>query len=96
MEKKIRFGDLVRTSGRPQVVTLWTEPKKDKQFTRAMKENRVLTVFHQSSNRKDYGRIGFDSNGPASYLVFPRALPKQRDARVIGINYQLIEEEIAA
>ena len=93
MDKTIRFGDLVRNAGRPEVVALWTDPKRDRQFTKAVRENRVVTVIQQpTSKRKDYGRIGFDQQAFASYLVFPRPLPHANDARVIGINYELIEE----
>ena len=93
MDKTIRFGDLVRNSGRPEVVALWTDPKRDRHFTKAVRENRVVTVIQQpTSKRKDYGRIGFEQQAFASYLVFPRPLPRANDARVIGINYDLIEE----
>ncbi len=93
MEKKIRFGDLVRNSGRPQSVTLWAEPKKIPSFRKAIKENRVLTLVQSPGTKaKDFGRIGFHEQPHASYLIFPRKLPTEADARVIGINYQLIEE----
>jgi hypothetical protein len=54
MGKTIRFGDLVRLSGRPQFITLWTAPEKDHRVSRAMKENRVLTVFEEPAK----GRMG--------------------------------------
>ena len=93
MEKKILFGDLVRNSGRPQTVTLWTDRKKDKGLAKAIKENRVLTVTQEpTSKRKDFGRIGFHEEPHSAYLAFPRALPRETEARVIGINYQLVEE----
>src|SRR5215831_17506162 len=93
MEKTIRFGDLVRNSGRPQTVTLWTDPKKDGSMQRAIQTNRVLTVIQEpTSKHKDYGLIGFHQKPSALYLVFPRPLPQDSDSRVIGINYQLIEE----
>jgi len=93
MDKTIRFGDLVRNSGRPEVVALWTDPKRDRQFTKAVRENRVVTVIQQpTSKRKDYGKIGFEQQAFASYLVFPRPLPHANDALVIGINYDLIDE----
>ena len=89
----IRFGDLVRGSGRPRVVTLWTEPKKDRSFSKARCENRVLTVHTDpASGRKDYGEIGFCREPGAFYLVFPERLPEKRKARIVGINYQLAEE----
>ena len=89
----IRFGDLVRESGRPRVVTLWIDPKKDRSFSKAIRENRVLTVHTDpASGRKDYGEIGFCRERGAFYLVFPERLPKERKARIVGINYQLAEE----
>lgn len=66
MERKLRFGDLVRNSGRPQIITLWTDPKKDRAFTRATKENRVLTVVQEPGTGKDYGWIGFKRHPRAS------------------------------
>lgn len=89
--KKIRFGDLVRHSGRPEIFILWTEPNMNRSFTRAIKENRVLTVILEQGKR-DYGTIGFERKPGAVFLLFPRPLPKGRDARVIGINYALVEQ----
>ncbi len=90
MEKKLRFGDLVRQSGRPELKTLWLEPKKDRALTRAIQDNRVLTVIQESGNRKDFGDIGFKHHPHATYLIFPRPLPPA--GRVIGINYLLMEQ----
>src|SRR5262249_15798525 len=89
--KTIRFGDLVRDSGKPRTVTLWCKPEDNPLLTGAMKQNRVLTVI-QEQGKKDHGVIGFKSEPGALYLVFPRALPHELDARVVGIDYQLIEE----
>src|SRR6476619_6395042 len=93
MGKTRRFGDLVRESGRPEVATLWTEPKKDRAFSKAIRENRVLTVeSNPTSKHKDFGRIGFHQVHGGIYLVFPKALPKDTDSRIVGINYQLTDE----
>jgi hypothetical protein len=93
MEKTIRFGDLVRNSGRPQTVTLWTDPKKDRSLQEAIRDNRVLTVVQEpTSKHKDYGLLGFHQQTSATYLIFPRSLPPVPDSRVVGINFQLIEE----
>ena len=93
MPNNVRFGDLVRDSGRPTVHTLWTKPGGDKPFMQAVKRNRVLTVVQDpTSKRKDYGEIGFHQRDSASYLVFPRPLPKTSAGRVIGINYQLLAD----
>ncbi|HLH53977.1 MAG TPA: hypothetical protein VKY92_10225 [Verrucomicrobiae bacterium] len=93
MAKNIRFGDLVRNSGRPKTVALWVKPEDNPAAARAIKENRILTVL-QESGRKDHGLIGFKVLPGALYLEFPRALPHADDAIVIGINYQLLEEPV--
>jgi len=93
MGKECRFNELVKNSGHPEVVTLWTKPQKDPGFMRAVKENRVLTVIHQRlGSKKDYGLIGFQLQPQAAYLVFPKPLPPLTDARVIGIHYELLAE----
>jgi len=60
---------------------------------KAVKENRVLTLIQApASKRKDFGRIGFHQEAFASYLVFPKPLPKETKPRVIGIKYDLMEQ----
>lgn len=74
-------------------VTLWMDPESDPSFSRAIKENRVLTLIQpRSSNHKDYGIIGFHKDPHASYLLFPRSLPQDGDLRVVGIRYELVDE----
>ena len=86
----IRFTDLVEKSGRPDVVALWTDPKKNREFQKALRENRVLTVKQEpAGTKKDYGRIGFFQERGVSYLVFPKSLPRS-DARVVGLKYELL------
>jgi hypothetical protein len=92
--KRLRFGDLVRNSGRPEVVTLWTKPEKNRALTDAVKKNRVLTVT-QEPGKRDRGMIGFQLKPGALFLVFPRPLPREQNARVVGINYQLVEQPVA-
>jgi hypothetical protein len=88
--KTIRFTKLVEHCGRPQVVTIWTAPKENPSFQRAVRENRVLTVRQDATGaKKDYGRIGFFRERGVSLLVFPKALPKS-NAQVIGIKYELV------
>ncbi len=91
MPKEIRFGELVKKSGKPKIVSLWTDPKRDQSFMKAVKENRILTLTQEpTSKRKDFGRIGFHPEPHVSYLVFPKPLPKDAAPRVIGIKYELI------
>jgi hypothetical protein len=93
MPKTLRFQDLVAKAGRPQAVTLWTDPGSDPSFTRAIKENRVLTLIQpRRTKHKEYGIVGFHEDPHASYLMFPRSLPENGDLRVIGIKYDLVDE----
>jgi len=85
----IRFRDLVKTAGTPEPKSLWTDPKADRDFMRAVKQKRVLTVV-QESKRKDFGELGFHQHAGALYFVFPKPLPAE-EGRVIGIKYDLAE-----
>jgi hypothetical protein len=96
MPKDIRFAELVKKSGKPETVTLWTKPEDNPSLMKAVRENRVLTVKHKPTEKhKDFGQIGFHQEPSALYLVFAKPLPKATDARVIGIKYDLVEEPVA-
>jgi len=93
MPKTIRFGDLVRIAGRPQPVTLWVAPEKNHSFSKAVRENKVLTIHSvPGSHKKHFGQIGFHQGEGVIYLVFPKRLPKEPESRIVGINYQLADE----
>lgn len=95
MAREVRFLQLVEASGKPETLALWTDPKKNLSFVKAMKENRVLTIIQKpEGNRKDVGQVGFHPQPHASYLVFPKRLPVAPDTRVIGLKYDLIAEPI--
>jgi len=91
MPKTIRFGDLVRSSGRPEVVTLWAAPEKDARVSSAMKENRVLTVFEEPG-KKAHGMLGLHPGPHSMFLIFPRTLTLEPQTRVVGVNYALAEQ----
>lgn len=92
--KKIRFSELVKKSGRPETVTLWTKPEDNPPFMKAVRENRVLTlVLKPNGNHPDYGEIAFHQGPNALYLVFAKSLPKVSGARVVGIKYDLFAEQ---
>lgn len=95
MSKEIRFSELVKKSGHPKTVTLWTDPEKNKDFMKAVRQNRVLTVVQQTHG-KDFGEVGFHEQPLALYLVFPKTLPAERGAHVIGLKYELIEEPVVS
>lgn len=90
---EVRFRKLVDKAGRPQIVSLWTNPKRDRGFMKAVKEGRVLTIIQEPrSHKKDFGRPGFHQDPHASYLVFPKPIAVSPESRVIGISYELAVE----
>jgi len=96
MSKTIRFTELVKRSGKPQTVALWTKPKDNPSFMKAVHDNRVLTVIQKpTGNQKDFGLIGLVQEQFALFMVFPKPLPKASEARVLGINYELVDEAAA-
>ncbi|MEO6036231.1 MAG: hypothetical protein ABIQ35_13325, partial [Verrucomicrobiota bacterium] len=91
MGQSIRFSALVKKSGSPRVAVFWTDPKSDRTFSKAIRENRVLTINQENVGSKmDYGTVGFHQEKNASYLVFPKPLSILRNTRVIGIKYEML------
>jgi hypothetical protein len=94
MPKEIRFSKLVQKGGKPEPMTLWTKPKDNPAFMNAINENRVVTVFQKpTGTKKDFGLVGFHQEQFATYLVFPKPLPKLGEVHVIGIKYDLLQEQ---
>lgn len=89
--KTVRFADLVRKFGRPEMVTLWTDPQKNVQFSKAIDENRVVTLKQITvGTKKDFGFIGFHKERNVSFLLFPKSIGYPVGTKVIGIKYDLI------
>jgi len=97
MSKTVRFAELVKAAGKPYVAALWSGPKDDRHFSRAVRENRVLTV-HQTigANKKDFGVVGYHEEKNVSYFVFPKRLRAQPETQVVGIKYDLLAPEPVA
>jgi hypothetical protein len=92
-KKTVRFARLVEECGQPEQVTLWTAPEENRDFTKAVKENRVVTVIHHNVGSKvDYGLVGFVKQPLASFLVFPKTLGYPAETKIIGIKYEQIAE----
>lgn len=87
----VRFTKIVEAVGKPEVVSLWTNPERDKNFMTAVRQNRVMSVKQETvGSAKDFGVVGFLREKNVSYLVFPKSLKEFEDRRVVGINYDLI------
>ena len=94
MSATSRFTSLAKKFGMPYATTLWTDPKADPEFLKAIKQNRVVTLFSENAGtRKDYGKIGFHPGPNANFLIFPKTLPKGDDSRIVGIQYGALAPE---
>jgi hypothetical protein len=89
-----RFASLAKKFGGPYAATLWSDPKSDPDFSKAIKQNRVVTIVSENvGSRKDYGKIGYHPGANASFLIFPKTLPKDDDSRIVGIQYDVLAPE---
>ena len=89
--KSVRFAAVVEKSGRPEPMTLWQGPEKDKRFKKALAEQRLMTIKQENAGtKKDFGLVGFWKDKKTSYLLFPRSLRQYEGKRVIGIKYDLV------
>ena len=87
--KTARFEAVVQEAGAPVSVTLWTKPEEDRDFMRAVKEGRVVTVIQQNvGTKKDFGLVGFHPHEMATYLVFPKAMSQPDQTKIVGIKYE--------
>ena len=94
--KTTRFATVVQTAGTPQVHLLLAAPKKDPTLQAAIRAERVMTVMQDNTgSRADRGEVGFHEGGERQYLIFPRSLRKYRGAKVVGVRYELLQEEPA-
>ena len=90
----IRFTQVVENSGRPEVYLILTDPKHDAHFQAALKAHRLMTVQHGSGGSKaSFGTVGYLPEAKGEVLIFPRSLRSFADDRVVGINFDLLEQE---
>jgi hypothetical protein len=91
--KTARFAVVVKEAGRPETVFLWSKPEHNPDLMKAVRQNRVMTIKQETKGTgKDFGIVGFIQEKNVSYLVFPKPLNPFKDARIIGINYDLIKD----
>ena len=84
--KTSRFNAVLEKCGRPEVYTLWQDPKKDRHFQSLLKNNRVMTI-RPSEAGTDFGVIGFEKGNGARYLTFPKSLKRLEGQRIVGIDW---------
>src|SRR5688500_19776013 len=82
-KKTVRFAALVEAAGQPEYATLWTKPEQDRDFMRAVKEDRIVTLIQRNvGTKKDYGLVGFFLQKNAGFLVFPRGIEDRKSTRL--------------
>ena len=79
-KKTVRFAELVKKLGKPEQVVLWSALEDDRDFSKAVKARRVVTVFQQNvGSNKDYGLVGFSrSLGRCSWFFRTRLAMRMR------------------
>jgi hypothetical protein len=93
MGDTVRFTELVQTCGRPEVYLPLADPKQDRNFIQAIKEQRVLSLKQQpTGTKKDFGTVGFLPEKHVSYLIFPKPLTAFAERRIIGIKYDTLQQ----
>lgn len=93
-KKTVRFAELVKKFGKPEQVVLWSALEDDRDFSKAIKERRVVTVFQQNvGSKKDYGLVGFFQKPGTVFLVFPKAISYADETKVVGIKYEQVQEQ---
>ncbi len=90
--KTVRFAKVVDECGKPEIYLVLSDPAKDKALQTAVRQHRVMTIYQEASGAKtDYGTVGFEPGRSRQYLVFPKALERFAEERVVGIKFELID-----
>lgn len=93
MAAAVRFTEVVKAAGEPEVYLPLADPKEDRNFMRAVGEQRVLSLKQQpTGSKKDFGSVGFLEEKYVTYLIFPKALTAFAGKRVVGINYETVQQ----
>ena len=88
--KTARFAQIVEKAGKPEVYTLWQKPAQDRHLQSEIKNSRVMTIL-KTGGGSEFGMVGFKEQKVASYLIFPKALKRFENRRIIGINWDLVK-----
>ncbi|MDB6167429.1 MAG: hypothetical protein JWM88_293 [Verrucomicrobia bacterium] len=95
--KTVRFAAVVTKGGPPTTYLLWSDPRKDAKFRRAVAEHQVMTVHREVRGpHKDHGEVGYQPDRHALFLLFPKSLRRFEGKRVVGIDYDLLTHETAS
>src|SRR5688572_20763918 len=97
MAGTVRFSELVKAAGQPEVYLPLADPKQDRNFMRAAREQRVVSIKQEpTGTKKDFGTIGFLAEKYLTYLIFPKPLTTFADKRIVGIKYDTLNQASVA
>jgi hypothetical protein len=89
----VRFSEALKLVGKLETYLPFGDPKSDKDFMRAVREHRVLSLKQEpKGTKKDFGTVGFLPERYVSYLIFPKSLTAFSSKRVVGIKYDAVSE----
>lgn len=88
----VRFSELVKRGGTPDVHLSWAAPGKDPELQRALKQHRLVTLHQHARGPRDFGVVGFEPGSDTQFLVFPKSLRAFAGRKVIGIKYELLQD----
>ena len=89
--KTTRFSQVIESSGKPQVYTLWQKPNADRHLQSQIKNSRVMTIL-KSASGTGFGIVGLKESKEARYLIFPKSLNRFAEKRIIGVDWALVRE----
>jgi hypothetical protein len=86
----VRFTEVVKNCGKPESYVLLIDPAKDPELQKALKAQRVMTIFQAATGGKaDHGEVGLMTGHGRQFLIFPKSLRAYAGRQVIAIKYDL-------
>jgi hypothetical protein len=93
MRETVRFSELLKVVGKPEIYLPLADPKRDRAFMHAVREDRVLSLKQQpTGTKKDFGVVEFLPERYVSYLIFPKPLTAFKGKRAVGIKYDVVSD----
>jgi hypothetical protein len=90
-----RFSVVVAKCGQPSVHLTLVAPAKDPALRRLETQGRVMTILtaHRGGGT-DHGLVGIHVSPGMQLLIFPRSVRRFAGKRIVGINYDLLDQEL--
>ena len=90
--KSVRFAQVVQKCGKPEVYLLMSETDPD--FHKAVEAGKIMSLSDDShGSGTEYGTVGYKKKRHGQLLLFPKSLKSFADAKIIGIKYDLFDED---